>query len=159
MEQEPIETSRWSIAKDSLVFQIKLALDALRDLLLSPVSIICALIDIASGHSKQQSYFYKLMQLGHVSDHWLNLFGPKIKLETNDKSISKALKNEDIDSNEDLSSNNEVNVDALFNQLESLLKTQHAKGGLTATAKTSIDSYIDKIVQKQAKTKPELKDR
>ena len=38
-----------------------------------------------------------------------------------------------------------MNVDQLFSKVESLLKDQHEKGGLTATAKSNIDRYLNKI--------------
>ncbi|WP_019029679.1 hypothetical protein [Colwellia piezophila] len=40
----------------------------------------------------------------------------------------------------------EVNVDQLFSHVECLLKDQHGKGGLTASAKATIDRYLNKIV-------------
>ena len=69
------DISRWTLIRDMVIFQVKLAIDAIRDLLLSPVSIICGLIDIFKGHSLSNSYFHKLMHYGHQSDRWLNLFG------------------------------------------------------------------------------------
>ncbi|MGB1263307.1 MAG: hypothetical protein ACPG52_10380, partial [Cognaticolwellia sp.] len=67
--------SRWQLIRESIKFQIKLMLDAVRDLLLSPVAIVCTILDLISGNSKQQGHFQRLMLLGHKSDHWLNLFG------------------------------------------------------------------------------------
>ena len=72
--QEP-DLPRWTLIRDMLIFQIKLAIDAIRDLFLSPVSIICGLVDILLGKTLSKSYFYKLMGFGHQSDAWLNLFG------------------------------------------------------------------------------------
>jgi len=123
------------------VFQVKLAMDAVRDLLLSPVSIICGLVDIFKGHSLSKSYFHRLMTLGQQSDGWLNLFGK------HSYDSSKATENSnDIDSPK---AKAEVSVDQLFSQVESLLKEQHGKGGLTASAKTTIDRYLNKIVEKK----------
>jgi hypothetical protein len=126
--------SRWSLIRDMLVFQIKLAMDAIRDLLLSPASIVCGLIDIFKGHAISKSYFHKLMALGQKSDSWLNLFGNHNEASDNssvtDSQQAKA----------------DVNVDQLFLQVESLLKEQHEKGGLTASAKSTVDRYLNKIV-------------
>ena len=44
------------------------------------------------------------------------------------------------------------NVDQLFSQVESLLKEQHDKGGLTASAKSTIDRYLNKIVENKNST-------
>lgn len=126
------EVSRWILIRDTLIFQCKLAIDALRDLLLSPLSIICTVIDIFSGHKLSESYFYKLMALGYKTDHWLNLFGTS--------------QNNAVENLTDSTIKNEANVDQLFAQVEALLKSQHNKGGLTASAKSSIDRYLNKIV-------------
>jgi hypothetical protein len=126
---------RWALIRDMLIFQIKLAMDAIRDLLLSPASIVCGLIDIFKGHSISKSYFHKLMHLGQKSDSWLNLFGNHNNSSDNSSAIDSQ------------HAKAEVNVDQLFLQVESLLKEQHGKGGLTASAKSTIDHYLNKIVE------------
>jgi len=138
------EIARWTLIRDVLVFQMKLAMDAIRDLLLSPVSIVCALIDVFKGHSLSQSYFQKLMVFGHKTDTWLNLFGNH---DTDDLNLE-----------EHQVEKKDVSVDQLFNQVESLLKEQHGKGGLTASAKASIDRYLNKIVDNK-KTLPPSNDK
>lgn len=134
--QEP-ETERWTLIRNMLVFQVKLAMDAIRDLLLSPVSIVCGLVDIFKGHSLSQSYFNKLMHLGHQSDSWLNLFGDQKK------------DSESLDVQPNQTAKTDMNIDQLFSQVESVLKEQHNKGGLTASAKTKIDNYLNKIAEKK----------
>jgi len=131
--QEP-DIPRWNLIRDMLVFQAKLALDAIRDLLLSPVSIICGLADIFLGNSLSKSYFYKLMGLGHQTDSWLNLFGDQNKVVSNSDASNRHKNIVDL------------NVDQLFSHVESLLKEQHNKGGLTASTKETIDRYLNKIV-------------
>lgn len=134
--------SRWALIRDMLIFQIKLAMDAIRDLLLSPVSIICGIVDIFKGHSISQSYFRKLMDLGQKSDSWLNLFGNHNQNHSEDAENSNLLDGQN--------SKSEVNVDHVFSQIESLLKEQHDKGGLTASAKVTIDRYLNKIVENKS---------
>lgn len=129
------EIARWALIRDIFVFQFKLAMDAIRDLLLSPASIICGLVDIFNGHSSSQSYFHKLMGFGHQTDSWLNLFGTYNK-DTENLNVLDSQK-----------ATSEANVDKLFSQVESLLKEQHNKGGLTASAKNTIDRYLNKIVE------------
>jgi hypothetical protein len=129
------DISRWSLIRDLFTFQVKLAMDAIRDLFLSPVSIICALADIFKGNSLSKSYFHRLMRLGSQTDMWLNLFGNhKQSTENNNGLESQPPKDA-------------VNVDKLFNQVEALLKEQHDKGGITASAKATIDRYLNIIVE------------
>jgi hypothetical protein len=136
------EITRWALIRDLFVFQLKLAMDAIRDLLLSPVSIFCGLIDILSGHSHSQSYFHKLMAFGHQTDSWLNLFGSYDK-DTENVNVKRSQ-----------NTKTDVNVDQLFSQVETLLKEQHNKGGLTASAKNTIDRYLNKIVENKEPIKP-----
>lgn len=129
------DSGRWPLIRNMLFFQVKLALDAVRDLLLSPVSIICGLVDIFKGHSLSKSYFRKLMNFGQQTDLWLNLFGN----HSTDKDT------EDLNTQSGHKENGDVNIDQLFFQVESLLKEQHSKGGLTTSAKSSINNYLNKI--------------
>ena len=147
---------RWALFTDTVLFQVKLGMDAIRDVLLSPVSIIFALIDLIAGNTHKQSYFYALMRIGHKSDSWINLFGTRNREQTK-KTDSEQVSEQksDIacttDNSETASveSSDSKNIDQLFSQMESLIKEQHNKGGLTASAKASIDKYLDKIIAKQ----------
>ena len=55
-------------------FQIKLAADALRDLLLSPVSVLVFVVDVIRKPTVADSLYLKLMVLGRKSDKFINLF-------------------------------------------------------------------------------------
>ena len=57
-----------------LVFQLKLAADAFRDFLLSPLSIIAFAIDVVRRPKVKNSLYLRLMLLGRRSDHFINLF-------------------------------------------------------------------------------------
>ena len=55
-------------------FQVKLALDALRDLVFSPLSILAFLADALLRPHREKSYTHALMRLGRHSDRVINLF-------------------------------------------------------------------------------------
>lgn len=57
-----------------LAFQIKLLADALRDLLLSPISLAVFALDVVRKPSLEDSLYLKLMLLGRRSDRLINLF-------------------------------------------------------------------------------------
>lgn len=57
-----------------MVFQIKLAADALRDLLMSPISIVVFVVDAIRRPSLEDSWYLQLMLLGRRSDRVINLF-------------------------------------------------------------------------------------
>lgn len=68
---------KYQQAKRLLIFQLKLGADALRDLLLSPVAVVCVIIDMVKGHNDEHSNFQKLMRLGRKTDSLINLFEHK----------------------------------------------------------------------------------
>lgn len=57
-----------------VVFQIKLLVDALRDLFFSPISLVAFLIDAVTRPILKDSLSYKLMLAGRRSDRVINLF-------------------------------------------------------------------------------------
>ncbi|NND68433.1 MAG: hypothetical protein HKN19_12670, partial [Halioglobus sp.] len=57
-----------------LVFQVKLVADALRDLLLSPISVVIFALDVIRKPTLEHSLYLKLMLLGRRSDRLINLF-------------------------------------------------------------------------------------
>ncbi len=57
-----------------LIFQLKLAADALRDLVMSPVSIVMFLLDILLRPPENESHYKQMMIFGRKSDRWINLF-------------------------------------------------------------------------------------
>jgi len=57
-----------------LVFQFKLMIDALRDIALSPVSLVLSIIDISQARYGKDSNFEKLMVFGRNTEQKINLF-------------------------------------------------------------------------------------
>ncbi len=71
---EQNKNNRASAIRRLIVFQFKLLLDAIRDITLSPVSLILSVIDIANGRYGKDTYFEKLMEFGRVTESKINLF-------------------------------------------------------------------------------------
>ena len=115
--------NRWQLLLDLVAFQFKLALDALRDLLLSPISIGTALFGIVTDRDNPGKYFYSMLRQGHKSDNWINLFGTGSDQE------------EDTDS---------VSTDNYVRRLESFVVDEYGKGGIVKDLKDKADKIIDK---------------
>ncbi len=64
----------WEKTRELLLFQLKLFADAARDLLLSPVAVVCYILDLTHQGPKNESHFEKLMAFGRRTDHHINLF-------------------------------------------------------------------------------------
>jgi len=127
VEAPPVESvERWQFLRDVIVFQLKLGLDAARDLVLVPVSIAAALLDVVAGGAPVGRNFYRVFGFGRRTDRWINLF---------DSYGEPGAAPERAD----------VTVDALVGQLEGLLVEQYDRGGLTASTKAAIDRALDGI--------------
>lgn len=134
---------RWNLIRDLLVFQVKLAADALRDLFLSPMALVAALIDLSRANQAKESLFYQLLRVGRRSDHWINLFG-----------AAGAPQEDTTDSAKAESPQGQLqSLDHWVLQLEGLLKDQYERGGITASAKNLVDETLDRLRDKKAAAK------
>ena len=66
--------SRVVLLRDLAIFQVKLLLDGMKDVVLMPVTIAAAAIDIVFPGKRPGHRFYFVMTLGERFDRWLNLF-------------------------------------------------------------------------------------
>jgi hypothetical protein len=83
----PIHASRLQLIWDVTLFQFKLAADGLRDLLLSPVSIVAGIMGLLAGGEDPHRYFRRLLRLGRRSEIWINLFGLHRRRGTSDEMV------------------------------------------------------------------------
>jgi hypothetical protein len=76
--QDPSEgVSHEVLARDLIIFQVKLLLDGLKDLVLSPLSIMAVLWDLVpSRNAPRGRAFYQVLKIGERFDLWLNLYNP-----------------------------------------------------------------------------------
>lgn len=132
-ECDPI--TRWQFIREVLTFQLKLFLDAIRDFGLVPISLIAGFIDLLVGGKHPGWLFYRVFNYGKRLDDWVNLF------ETSQRpKAAVGAKAE--------------NVDAFVDKLERLVVDQYEQGGITASAKNTIDRALDAISSNTARLKP-----
>jgi len=67
------------IIRDLIIFQVKLAVDGLKDLVLLPTSLVAALIDLVFPGPQPGRFFYLVMRAGETFDRWLSLYGPALE--------------------------------------------------------------------------------
>ncbi|MDG2089695.1 MAG: hypothetical protein P8J61_01090 [Gammaproteobacteria bacterium] len=113
------------LIKSGIMFQLKLGLDAIRYLFLSPVSIVALLIDLISKKPPEEGYFHRLMVWGRFSDHWINLFYDKAPGEVDSR-----------------------NVDSLLQQLE----IQVLQKNLSENGKQQITKYLEMLRKSSTKS-------
>ena len=81
-------SSRLQLLLDVFVFQFKLAADGLRDVLLSPLSILSAIMGLIAGGDDPYRYFRDLLRFGRRTEVWINLFGHRKRSGTSDELIA-----------------------------------------------------------------------
>ena len=121
------EHGRIDLARDALLLQGKLLIDGLRDVILVPVSIVAALIDLLSGDQPAGRRFYNVVQLGRRSEHWINLFGAA------ERSPHENRWDHDAET---------VKLDDLVEQVEKVVKDQYTEGGVTGSAKRALNKAL-----------------
>ena len=122
---------RWELFRDVAVFQVKLVLDGVRDVLLSPISLLVTLVGLLTDTERPGRYFYDLLRYGRRTDRWINLFGAQPPGgppgEPRDGALSRG------------------GVDDFVSLIEDTLVREVERGGMTATAKESVDKLLDRI--------------
>ncbi len=113
-----------------LVFQLKLGFDALRDILLSPLSIVLTVIDLIEGKSGKDSHFEKLLRFGRRTERRINLFNQHDK----DKGRVKT-------------------VDSVVEQIEDIIVKEYREGELSAKARVALEKSVSNIRKVSAKKK------
>lgn len=125
--------SRWQLLRDLLVFQVKLFVDGMRDLIMSPISLMAGFAGLLFDRHQPERWFEQVLHWGRRSEAWINLFGRR------SFALSRRGKPRG------------ASFDQLVGEVENRLLEQYEKGGVTAQAKTVIDRAIDSLQDGLAK--------
>lgn len=79
--------ARTRLVWELLLFQAKLAAEGIRDLFLSPISIVAVILGLVAGGEKPDVYFRRLQRFGRRSDLWINVFGERRRGPTADAMV------------------------------------------------------------------------
>ena len=128
-------TDRWTMLRDLAVLQVKLVVDGLRDLILVPASLVAGIISLMSGSDgKPGPQFYHLLALGKQSEQWIDLFGAFRNAPPNLESLEPFP---------------DTRMDDIVGRIETFVKDEHARGGMTAQAKERFDKALDAMQRKR----------
>ncbi|MCG8433465.1 MAG: hypothetical protein MJA83_05495 [Gammaproteobacteria bacterium] len=119
--------SRWELLRDVAVFQGKLFIDGVRDVLLSPVSLGAAVLDFLGIGRRSGKHFYDVILFGRKTERWIDLFSAADHLEPSRFGDQRG------------------GVDVLVKRLESMVVQEYERGKITKAAKDSIDKAIDRL--------------
>jgi hypothetical protein len=124
----PASNERWKFMRDVLVFQLKMFLDNVRDLILMPVSLVAALIDLVLRGDREGARFYRVLRWGWHSEKVIDVYSAIEDHEPGTFAISKA-----------------YTVDGVIARLESVVTREVEKGGTVASVKSAMDRAIDQL--------------
>ena len=142
----PMDASqRWRLIRDLLVFQFKLVVDGLKDVVLGPLSIAAGVLDLARGTPESRSWFRAILRSGARFDRWVGLFegaeSELAALEGGGLPAAPAHR----PSAPSHARPADPSLDEYLARLERLLVTHHKRGGLSASAKQAVDRALDMI--------------
>ncbi len=124
-QNPPINVNRWQLLRDVLVFQAKLLVDGLRDLLMSPASLIAVAVGLLTERDRPDRHYRRLIEMGARSERWINLFGQAPETD-------------------------EPGIDELFRRLDDRIREQHDRGGVTKQARAAVDRALDSLQEQVA---------
>ena len=76
MDTEPKNADTRGLLRDILILQLKLLIEAARDLALSPLTLAAGLLDLALAKHQEPRYFRQVARFGQRSDEWIDLWAP-----------------------------------------------------------------------------------
>lgn len=137
MNKEPKAAAgnpRVELVRDVLVFQVKLLVDGLRDLLLVPVSIAAGLMSLIHKGPRPGPQFYDLLRVGRKSEHWINLFAAADRQPGSDGMAGRRP-----------SGNGQPDIDELVARVESFIVQEYRNGEITGQARQRLDRALESL--------------
>ena len=125
---QPQSDERWKFLRDVVVFQLKMLLDNVRDLVLMPVAAVAALSDLILKGDREGARFYRVLRWGRHSERVIDVYS--------------AIENHPPDTFE---IGRDYTVDGVIARLESVVAREVDKGGTAASIKSAMDRAIDQI--------------
>lgn len=128
-EAAPADTDvRKEFLRDAVVFQGKLLVDGLRDLILFPATLLAAGVDYFTRAEPVGRHFYDVVLFGKHTERWIDLFAAADRAPPTDRARPEF---------------DAPSLDELVSQLEKKLKAERESGEISAAAKRAIDRVLD----------------
>ncbi len=74
MSEKSDPNSRTEVVRDTIVLQLKLIVDGLRDLALMPICFFAAVFGLIKHSERPGRYLYRVLSYGRMSEKWIGLF-------------------------------------------------------------------------------------
>jgi hypothetical protein len=120
--------ARWKFIRDVAVFQLKMFLDNVRDLVLMPVSLGAALIDLIFRGEREGELFYKVLRWGAHSEDVIDVYSAIEHHDPGSFKVSRAF-----------------TVDGVVERLEGVVRREVETGGTAASIKHAMERAIRQL--------------
>lgn len=115
------DSRRLELVRSSLLFQLKLLADGLRDFFLVPISLVATLVGLARSAEDPEREFEQVLDLGRRTERWINLFGTHEPFEAAGEA---------------------GNIDQLVTRAERMVREQVREGNVTASAGEALEKTL-----------------
>ena len=114
--------------RDLVVFQLKMLLDNGRDLVLMPVALVAAVIDLLMRGDREGARFYRVLRWGWHSEKVIDVYSAIEDHPPDNFEIGR-----------------DYTVDGVIARLEDVVAREVEKGGTAASIKNAMDRAIDQL--------------
>ena len=114
--------------RDAVVFHGKLMLDGFRDVILFPVSLVMALVDLIRPDDTPGRRFYDVVHFARETEQWIDLFAAAARAPASDRPRPA------IDA---------PRLDEFIDDVEAKLRAGHEKGELSASAIEVVEQMLE----------------
>lgn len=126
--------------RDFVVFQVKLALDGVKDAVLMSLSVVAIVIDMIAGGGRRPRRFYAVIRLCSRFDRWLRLHSAKGFAETGERLWPDLPgRGADVEERRMLGSD----ADTLIERVEDLARRESK----------SVERWLDDAIERQARAR------
>lgn len=129
------DNSRWPYIRDVLVFQLKLVLGNVLNVVLLPVSIIAAVYSLLTKKGgRLGTPFYEVLDVARDLEERINIYGAIGGYHATGSSSSRASAHI-----------GDVTVDDVVRKVEDVIVREFSTGGTAASAKAAVNRLLDEI--------------
>ena len=136
---------RSDVMKDMLVFQLKLFTDGLKDILLSPLSLIAGLTGVLLGGKNPGALLYQLLRAGQRFEDWIGLFSaawPKQSADSAEAESALKVKDDQRDAHPEISAGD---FDALVDRMQASLLDPETRNRLSERSKQQLEAIAKRL--------------
>lgn len=115
-----VRVSRGALTRDFLIFELKLLLDGLVDVIMAPLGALAFVSELLFPGRRFGHRFYEVLRMGERWDRWLSLYQPSQEAELSEEGLIGA---------------SSVGADSLIGKIEEMIR----QGRLPESAREILD--------------------